>query len=114
MGATLELQRQEQAERWEQQYLFNRAQDFRQNRGQGYSERLIDDLQQDGLVNYLFRRGRPGGDNAGAGAGAGVVEPSPQNIQLLVDMGFDRARVTEALRSSGNDLQAATSLLLNQ
>jgi hypothetical protein len=107
MGATVELQRQEQAERWEQQYLVNRAQDFRQNRGQGYSERLIDDLQQEGLVNYLFRRRRPGNENA-------EVEPSLQNIQLLIDMGFERTQAAEALRSSGNDLQAATGLLLNQ
>lgn len=64
MGATLELQRQEQADLWEQEYLYN--QDFRQARGQGFVERLMDS--------------------------ANNVEPSPENIRILVDMGFEQAR----------------------
>jgi len=118
-GATLELQRQEQSERWEQQYFHNRAQDFRQARGQGYSERLIDDHRGGpldpmmenggGLVNYFFRQRRAAGSNGPMGA-----PPSDSNIQTLVDMGFDRGRATEALRSSGNDLATATSILLQQ
>jgi len=116
MGATLELQRQEQSERWEQQYFQTRAQDFqsRQVRGQGYSERLIGDhrgdaMENGGLMNYFFRQRHP----------AGLVEPnltppSDNNIQTLVDMGFERVRATEALRNSGNDLATATSILLQQ
>lgn len=110
MGATLELQRQEEAEQWEQQYFQNRAREFRQNRGQGYSERLIDHYPQDGLMNFIFRQRRPEtGDR-----GHAEVVPSERNIQLLLDMGFDRMRATEALRTSGDDLQTATSLLLRQ
>jgi len=115
MGATIELQRQEEAEQWEQQYYQNRARELRQNRGQGYSERLIDDFQPDGVLNFLFRQRRPGaGQGQGPDQGDMEVEPSEQNIQLLVDMGFDRTRARDALRSSGDDLETATSLLLRQ
>jgi hypothetical protein len=109
MGATLDIQRQEQAELWEQQYLYSRAQDFRQARGQGYTDRLIDDIPGDnGLMGYLFRnRGRQGGGHVD-------VEPSSDNIQILVDMGFDRAQAVEALRTASNDLETATSILLRQ
>lgn len=107
MGATLELQRQEQTDLLEQQYYFNRAQqEFRQQRGQGYSERLVDDgVNADGILGYLMRprqqqRASPN------------PEPSQENIQILVDMGFDQARAVEALRSSSNDLETATSILL--
>jgi hypothetical protein len=108
MGATVELQRIEQAELLEQQYMFSRAQDFRQTRGQGFAERLVDDQnpQEDGLAGYFFRRRGPTPTLA--------AEPSPENIQILVDMGFDQARATEALRSSSNNLEAATSILLRQ
>ncbi|KAL6059273.1 Rhomboid-like protein 20 [Balamuthia mandrillaris] len=39
-------------------------------------------------------------------------EPSPEDVEQLMSMGFDRNRVIRALRSSGGDLQMATSLLL--
>ncbi|CAG7785520.1 unnamed protein product [Allacma fusca] len=109
MGATLDIQRQEQAELWEQQYLYSRAQDFRQVRGQGYTDRLIDDLPADnGLMSYIFRNRRRQGD------GSMDVEPSNENIQILVDMGFDRSQAVEALRTASNDLETATSILLRQ
>ena len=105
MGATLDIQRQEQAELWEQQYMYNRAQDFRQNRGQGYYDRIVDDTPPAaGLMNYLFRGGR--------GQQNGSMEPTPDNIQILVDMGFDRTQAIEALRTASNDLETATSILL--
>jgi len=105
MGATLELQRQEQAELWEQQYFHNRSQDFRQLQGQGYAERLVEDQpQEDGLAGFFFRR-RANVDNE---------DPSQENIRILVDMGFDQVRATEALRSCNNDLETATSILLRQ
>lgn len=103
----MDLQRQEQAEIWEQQYLQNRSQDFRQVQGQGYAERLVDDLpQEDGLAGYFFRRR--------GNANANNQDPSPENIRILVDMGFEQARATEALRSCSNDLETATSILLRQ
>jgi len=108
MGATLELQRQEQTDLLEQQYYYNRTQEFRQQRGQGYSERLVDDgMNADGILGYFLRqRQRP--------AAAENLEPSQENIQILVDMGFEHARAVEALRSSSNDLETATSILLRQ
>lgn len=106
MGATLELQRQEQTEFLEQQYYYSRAQDFRQQRGQGYSERLVDDgMHGDGILGYFLRQRQRPVEN---------VEPSQENIQILVDMGFEHGRVVEALRSSSNDLETATSILLRQ
>lgn len=106
MGATIELQRQEQADLWDQQHLqYNRAQEFRQLRGQGYAERLVDDQQENGLAGFFFRRR---GQNSTRG------EPSPENIRILVDMGFEQSRAVEALRSSSNNLESATTILLNQ
>lgn len=107
MGATLELQRQDQTDLLEQQYYYNRSQEFRQQRGQGYSERLVDDggMNADGILGYFMRpRQRP----------VGNTEPSQENIQILVDMGFDHSRAVDALRSSSNDLETATSILLRQ
>ncbi|ODN03734.1 Ubiquitin-associated domain-containing protein 2 [Orchesella cincta] len=106
MGATLELQRQEQTDLLEQQYYYNRTQEFRQQRGQGYSERLVDDgMNADGILGYFLRQRQRPTDN---------MEPSQENIQILVDMGFEHARAVEALRSSSNDLETATSILLRQ
>ena len=39
-------------------------------------------------------------------------EPSEENVQMLVDMGFGRDRVMQALRQTGNDVQSATAILL--
>jgi len=105
MGATLELQRQEQIDQWEQEYVFNRAgQNFRTNRGQGYAERLIgSDNADEGMLGRLFRQRQNR-----------TTEPSEENIQILVDMGFNRDRAREALSSSNNNLETATSILLRQ
>ena len=59
MGATLELQRQEQMERLEQQMLLQRSRDARrQNIGQGYAERLVgpEAMWGDHLVNGARRQ----------------------------------------------------------
>jgi len=41
------------------------------------------------------------------------VTPSEENIQQLISMGFDRSDARRALVSSGNNLEVATHLLLN-
>lgn len=105
MGATVELQRQEQADIWEQQYAYNHTPDFRQARGQGFAERLVDDQPDEGLAGFFFRR---------RGPNLGNSEPSPENVSILVEMGFEQSRAIEALRSSNNDLESATSILLRQ
>ena len=59
MGATLELQRQEQMERLEQQMLLQRSRDARRpNIGQGYAERLVapEAFWGDHLVNGARRQ----------------------------------------------------------
>jgi len=109
MGATIELQRQEQADLWEQQYLYQRTQEYhRQERGQGFAERLLDNHADGGLAGLFFRRGND------RGMGSVNVEPSPENIRILMDMGFEQSRATDALRSSSNDLETATNILLRQ
>ena len=41
-------------------------------------------------------------------------EPSEENINLLMEMGFTRERVVQALRETNNDVQLATVILLQQ
>lgn len=40
------------------------------------------------------------------------VEPSPEMINQLVEMGFSRDRAEDVLRQTGGDVDAATSILL--
>ena len=40
--------------------------------------------------------------------------PSEENINILMEMGFTRERVTQALRETNNDLELATVILLQQ
>jgi hypothetical protein len=56
-------------------------------------------------------------DRGGWGAFGGVraaPQPSEANIRLLVDMGFSRARVEAALRQTGDDVNAATAVLIHE
>ena len=43
-----------------------------------------------------------------------ISAPSEQNIRLLMDMGFTRERVEAALRQTNNDMQMATTILLQE
>jgi len=97
MGATLEIQRTQQAEALEQQLLRARARQFNVPVG-GRQMRLEELLGQ--------------GAN-GRGAQAPVpVQPSPAMVQALTDMGFPRQRVEQALTRANNDLDQATNFLL--
>lgn len=49
---------------------------------------------------------------AGAAAAAALVEASPEAVEQLLAMGFERGAVVRALQASGNDVQAAIALLL--
>jgi len=105
LGATLEIQRAQSAELMEQRMLRQQQAMFeernrRANRvGQGFQEQLVN--------NQLFpQRGR------GVPPTLRTVEPSEENVQMLVDMGFGRDRVMQALRQTGNDVQSATAILL--
>ena len=43
-----------------------------------------------------------------------ILGPSEENINILMEMGFTRERVTQALRETNNDLELATVILLQQ
>ncbi|KAF4526996.1 hypothetical protein B566_EDAN001543 [Ephemera danica] len=90
IGATLEIQRQQQMEQLEQQMLMARARDQRRHAQQH-------DLAEDG-----------------AGPSGMQQQGSEEQVALLVDMGFDRASVLDALRAANNDLTMATNLLLQE
>lgn len=68
--------------------------------------------QQQGLMGG----GHPqhGGRHVGGGAAAAprAVEPSPEAIQQLVQMGFDEGAAAQALRQAGNNVEAALQYLL--
>lgn len=48
----------------------------------------------------------------GRGAAARAAEPAPELVQQLVAMGFDEGSATQALRQSGNNVEAALQYLL--
>jgi len=98
MGATLEIQRTQQAEAMEQQLMRARARQFNVPVG-GRQMRLEE----------LWNQPRGGRGQPPAG-----VQPSPVMIQALTDMGFPRQRVEQALIRTNNDLDQATNLLLNE
>lgn len=128
IGATLEIQRQQQMEQLEQQMLMARARDQRRHaQGQGYAETLVgpDNFWQANqneplLAGLLGARNHIEGleqhDLAEEGAGPSGMQQqgSEEQVALLVDMGFDRASVLDALRAANNDLTMATNLLLQE
>lgn len=100
MGATLEIQRTQQAEAMEQQLLRARARQFQPG---GRQMRLEEFWNQN-------QGGRGGQRQPPAAA---VIQPSPVMVQALTDMGFPRQRVEQALVRTNNDLDQATNILLN-
>lgn len=111
MGATLEIQRTQQAEAIEQQLLRARA---RFNVPVGGRQMRLEELWGQGGLQGL----QAGARRAGARAGGPLVAPgpavaaSPVLVATLTDMGFPRDRVEEVLRQTNNDLDQATNLLL--
>ncbi|XP_060073044.1 ubiquitin-associated domain-containing protein 2-like [Ylistrum balloti] len=113
MGATLELQRQEQMEHLEQQMIWQAVQQQQQGQNINMAQNLVNgpglfgnQIDLGGLRNRL----NIGGDNP---PGQAVEEPiTEENVQHLVDMGFGADRVREALQASNNNVSAATHILL--
>ncbi|XP_066988751.1 ubiquitin-associated domain-containing protein 2-like [Macrobrachium rosenbergii] len=98
-GATLELQRQEQIEVWEQQIMINRAREMRNRPGaNGAVPHFIPDIMG-------RRQNNPGHP---------PPPPTEEQVQTLVEMGFDRQRVINALQTCNNDVNTATHLLLQE
>lgn len=138
MGATLEIQRQQQMEILEQQVLLSRANRSRggslnrTNMGQGYAERLVPtagnrdesgNLENQGVWDNAFNlRQRRNITNHNTSMenlnGNDIPTNLPvipeEHVQKLVEMGFDRQSVVRALQSSNNDINVATSILVNE
>lgn len=47
-------------------------------------------------------------------SGASNAEQQEEQVERLMDMGFDRESVVNALRAANNDLNTATNLLLQE
>lgn len=122
MGATLDIQRQQQAELLERQLLLQRSRASRtpphlaaamgmnrQHMAQGYAERLVPTLDDQDAWDNMVNSGVYDGRNTNAQNGQ-----SEEQVQTLMDMGFDRQNVLRALRNSNNDVHLATTLLLSE
>ncbi|XP_041356160.1 ubiquitin-associated domain-containing protein 2-like [Gigantopelta aegis] len=122
MGATLELQRQEQLDRLEQQMVWTFQNNQQQNRNHIEIGRPqpLNLAQGPGIFgNEDFRPGLRQRLNPGNAE----VEENHQNIsgpvseeqvQRLVEMGFNQERVRQALQVSNNDISMATTVLLQE
>lgn len=106
-GATLELQRQEQIEVWEQQMMMNRARDMHTRNRPPQANGGVAPFMQ----NLMGRRGNI---NNPVDIGGGPPPASEEAIRALVEMGFERERVISALQTCNNDVNTATHLLLQQ
>jgi membrane associated rhomboid family serine protease len=115
IGATLEIQRAQQLEMLEQQVLLSRARDVRRQQGQGFAETLVGPENywpnENGTIFGGFLRNRR--HNA-VDTEESNVQPSEEQVQTLMEMGFERARVLSALRSANNDIHSATNILLHE
>ena len=97
MGATLEIQRQQQMEIMEQQMLFARFREINQT----------NDLN----VGPIRRQNDL---NANSSAPTPEASTNAEHVTTLVEMGFDRQSVVRALQRSNNDMNLATNLLLSE
>ncbi|XP_032878973.1 ubiquitin-associated domain-containing protein 2 [Amblyraja radiata] len=109
MGATLEIQRQQRTELLDQQMMLAQLnQNNRRHRGQG------------GLINWerffppLRRRLNTNNQQQDSGLNSPSMSAavSEEQVARLMEMGFSRVDVLQALRASNNDLNMATSFLL--
>jgi hypothetical protein len=114
-GATLEIQRAQQLELLEQEVLLNRARDVRRQQGQGFAETLVGPENywpnESGTIFGGFFRNRR---HTAVDVEENNVQPSEEQVQTLMEMGFERARVLSALRSANNDIHSATNILLHE
>jgi hypothetical protein len=106
MGATLEIQRQQQIEILEQQMMMSRTREMRDRTGGSGTQRARFPDMPPPLVPDPV----PGPSN-GNMASSEVIE---DQVQVLVEMGFERLQVIRALQRSNNDINAATSILLQE
>jgi len=123
MGATLEIQRVQQAEAMEQQLLRARNRYNVPMNGGGRQLRIDEMFQAAGMGQGMAGMGQGmagmgqgmAGFGQGAARAAGPAPPivlSPAHLQTLTDMGFSRDRAEQALRQARNNLDDATNILL--
>lgn len=131
MGATLEIQRLQQMEHYEQQAMRARMGHLR-NRGpprvgQGYADVLVPPAGGGWLWGGAAAHNQPPPppllndwqdrdsdlDNANVPQQP-TVEVSEEQVQTLVEMGFSRLAVLHVLTTSNNDITVATNILLSQ
>lgn len=131
MGATIEIQRQQQMEHYEQQALRVARMGSLRNRGpaarmgQGYADVLVPPAAGGWLwggaapnhpaapLNDWQLDRHTDEDNANLPQQP-AGEVSEEQVQTLVEMGFSRLAVLHALATSNNDITMATNILLSQ
>jgi len=107
LGATIETQRQEAMDRFEQRMIYEQLR----------RQHLQDNQRGGGMFLNAARRffGAPMPQADGRQIIQAAVNVPEEKIRTLTDMGFNnRQRVVEVLRSTGNDLNAAAHILLQQ
>jgi ubiquitin-associated domain-containing protein 2 len=94
-GATLDIQRQQQMEYFEQQ-MFTSSEMYRSR-------------------NEIYTRNDNFNNTPGSSQGYnGQIRAEEEKITTLVEMGFERTKVVEALLRTSNDLNDAMNLLLSE
>ncbi|XP_072049280.1 ubiquitin-associated domain-containing protein 2-like [Amphiura filiformis] len=134
MGATLEIQQQQRMEVLEQQMLLSQARQFSRQRNRAvrfarpsgpFQRRAFGNLlnpgrnrprppEVNGNADDVPATASPSNGNVDTAASSPSVSASPEKIQQLVDMGFNRGAVTQALRATDDDIAMATNLLLQE
>jgi len=128
MGATLDIQRQLRVEQLEQQMMLNHAREMRNMANHhdqhyfvpdlGSAAQLFEGVNNNDYISQDGVRHRGGGAHSRS---TGVVnenrlDPGPsvkeEQVQQLVEMGFERQSVLAALRTSNYDMNVATNMLL--
>jgi membrane associated rhomboid family serine protease len=119
MGATLEIQRQQQIERLEQQMAWAQFQPAQQHNFGGFGlfgNRNMNAINGNIQLNNILNGNIPAqaAPNANIPPVAPVVTPAEDQVQRLVEMGFTRESVLQALRVTNNDSNLATNILLQE
>ncbi|XP_064638744.1 ubiquitin-associated domain-containing protein 2-like [Lineus longissimus] len=118
MGATLEIQRQQQMERMEQQLARARQRDFR-NRGIqiGRPQPMNPEIFANNFQNHireLRNRQPPPADPVPGPSGLQATPAAvpEEQVTRLTEMGFERDNALQALRATNNDINLAMNILL--
>jgi len=101
MGATFEIQRQQQIELAEQQMLFSRFAEM--------NPRNDSNVFPNRRQNDLSAQSSSASTNSEASGSTNA-----EHVTTLVEMGFSRQNVVRALQRSNNDMNLATNILLSE